>query len=69
MNGYTLLHNSLEKPLFRFHGANLVSIITRPRNNEMFRTENRTEVKVFWGGGGGWGAPLYFREFRNLMLN
>jgi len=26
LNGYTLLHNSLEMPLFRFHGVNFLSI-------------------------------------------
>jgi hypothetical protein len=39
MNGYTFLHNSLEKLLFRLHGVNFVSIRARPRNNEMLSTE------------------------------
>ena len=65
MNGYSLLHNSLEKPLLRFHSVNFVSIRARPRNNEILSTENRTEVKDFFGGG----TPLCFREFRNLMSN
>jgi hypothetical protein len=51
MNGYTLLYNSLEMPLFRFHGVNFVSIRARLRNNEMLSNENRTEVKVFFLGG------------------
>lgn len=45
MNGYTFLHNSLEKPVFRFHGVNCVSIRARPINNEMLSTYSRTEVK------------------------